>query len=88
MLGLTTPVFPSHEDEIKDKKWIQRYGKACWDDFTSINTNSFYKGRHRYAEIDKYMVGEQDATQYFKRLDIDSANLDKQWLKVSKNHPF
>lgn len=84
MLRFTTPVFPSHDEENKDKAWIKKFAKACWEDFNSINTNSFYKGRVRYAEIDKYMIGEQDANQYLDKLDIDTANKDKQWLKVSK----
>lgn len=79
------PNFPSHLDPNKgSQKWIQDYIKACWEDFKNIRSNSFYHGRDRYDNIRKKLLGKQSLEPYFKKLDINSANLDKQWLKVTQ----
>jgi hypothetical protein len=84
MVGLVNPQFPSHEERVKDKKWIQKYAKACWDDFHTIDTNSFYKGRVRYSNIKKFMIGEQDVAPYIELLNTGSANKNDKWLKAFK----
>jgi hypothetical protein len=72
--------FPAINDPDKGKKsWIKKSIKACWDDFTNIRTSSFYGGRRRYPIIKSYMLGEQDISQYKKKLNIDIANGDKSW---------
>lgn len=90
MRGLVTPKFPSVLDADRGKRsWIKKYVRACWDDFTTINTNSFYNGRVRYNNIKKYMLGEQPMDQYIKRLDGEVAGTDKSWLKtVNKPLPI
>lgn len=90
MIGLASPKFPSILDPNRgEKAWIQKYIKACWDDFNSINTNSFYAGRNRYNNIKKYMLGEQSMTPYIKMLDGEVAGTDKSWLKtVNKPLPI
>ncbi len=85
MLGLQNPQFPSHLEKNKDKEWIQKYIKACYDDFTNINTNSFYAGRDRYANINKYMIGKQDTMPNIKSLGGKTANQDKSNLRIPKN---
>ncbi|MGL4362717.1 MAG: hypothetical protein ACRCSG_05565 [Cellulosilyticaceae bacterium] len=75
--------FPSHTEE-KTQDWIKKYTKACWSDFNSIQTESFYKGRVRYNNIQSYMIGRQDIVQYLKTLDIDMANVDESALKIPK----
>ena len=84
MLGLENPQFPSHLDKNKGKEWIQKYIKACYDDFTNIDTNSFYAGRERYSAINRYMIGKQDPLPSIKRLNGKTANPDKGTLKTPK----
>ena len=84
MISINQPQFPSFEEKNKDEKWIKKFVKACWDDFNSINTRSFYAGRNRYSVIKKHMMGEQDNEPYLKLLDVDLANVDKEWLRSSK----
>jgi hypothetical protein len=81
---VSTPSFPSHYEKNKNKDWIKKFGKACWDDWNSIDTNSFYKGRERYSNVKSFMLGEQDGTQYLNMFDSGSANNEKQWLKAFK----
>lgn len=84
----SSPVFPSHYDQDKGSpQWIKRYVKACWDDWHTINCESFYNGRTRYDNIRKYMLGKQSMEKYFELLDVDTANSDKSWLKAVKE-PF
>jgi hypothetical protein len=80
-----SPNFPSPLAlDRGSKSWIKKYIRACWDDWNSINSQSFYNGRERYNNIKKYMIGRQDMEKYFKMLDVDSANLDESWLKAVK----
>lgn len=85
MTGLDTAQFPSHLEKVKDQKWIKKYVKACYDDFKSINTESFYAGRNRYANINRYMIGRQDPLPSIRNLGDKGANPDKSALKVPKD---
>lgn len=77
--------FPSHLEKNKDKEWIKKFIRACYDDFNSINTESFYAGRSRYAEISKYMIGTQDPSPFIKKLSDRIANIDKSEIKLPKD---
>jgi hypothetical protein len=85
MLSLETAQFPSHLEKNKDKIWIQKYVKACYDDFSSINTDSFYAGRNRYANIARYMIGRQDPLPSLRNLSDKGANPDKGPLRIPKD---
>lgn len=84
MLGLENAQFPSHFEKNKGKEWIKKYVKACYDDFSGIQTESFYAGRNRYAAITRYMIGRQDPLPSIKNLGDKSANPDKSPLKIPK----
>ena len=84
MLALNIAQFPSHAEKNKDKEWIKKFVKACYDDFASINTDSFYAGRDRYAAINRYMIGKQDPLPSIKAIDSGGANTDKTSLKIPK----
>jgi hypothetical protein len=84
MLGLQNAAFPSHLEKNKDKEWIKKYVKACYDDFLGINTESFYAGRNRYSSINRYMIGKQDPLPSIKNLGDKTANQDKTSLKIPK----
>ncbi len=84
MISLQDARFPSHLEKNKDKEWIKKYVKACFDDFTSINTDSFYAGRNRYSAINSYMIGKQDPLPSIKTLNDRTANPDKSSLKIPK----
>lgn len=86
MLKAGSPQFPSHEEKNKNKKWIQQYAKACWDDFNTIDTESFYKGRTRYSNIKRFMIGEQSPLPYIQLLNLGTAESNNsEWLKSFKD---
>jgi hypothetical protein len=85
MTGLENAQFPSHLEKNKGKSWIRKYVKACYDDFQGINTESFYAGRNRYANINRYMIGRQDPIPSLRNLGDRTANPDKSSLKVPKD---
>lgn len=88
LLRVSNPNFPSpFSPDRGSKSWIKKYMKACWDDFSTIKTQSFYNGRQRYNNIRLYMLGRQPMEKYFEMLDVDTANADKSWLKAVKE-PF
>jgi hypothetical protein len=83
MLNINTPSFPSHQGP-KGRDFITKTIKACWDDFNSQATQSFYAGRTRYATLKRYAIGEQDIKPYLDLYGIDDANASKSWLKSTK----
>lgn len=54
------------DPDLKGKDWVLQMAKYIWDDWNNNAINSFYGGRNRYEENEKYSLGKQDNAKYLK----------------------
>lgn len=75
--------YPSHliPNAEKGRKWILKYCKAAYKEYSAQTGKIFYGNRFNYATIRDYAMGTQSISKYKKMLDVSESANDS-WLNI------